>query len=233
MKQTGRDAARTAASGRSIAQRLPRAGARRHTVPVARRVSGSGARDQFRALGRECNGESMGDRMTKRVCAIWACAVAGMWGARAAHAQSGGGRERFPDFTEVVLLPTPSPVPLPGQKPPQFPNNLRQAGRESFVVAAGVVDTSGSMDLRSVSFLQLTDARFRGAVCDWLSRLRLQPYADSTGLRRALVLVPLAFEITGDRPPKGAPATMAYEMMIRRAPRDSVLARLESLPHCR
>lgn len=149
------------------------------------------------------------------------------------QAQVGSKQDRFPDFGQVVLLPKPSPTPIPGQRPPDYPSALRRSEKEGYVVVGAVVDTAGNIEPWSVSFFQLNDGGFKGTVCEWLLRLKLEPYADSTGFRRALVLVPLAFELTGERMPKGAPPTMGYELIIRNSAPDSVRQRMERLPHCK
>ncbi|MFN8571713.1 MAG: hypothetical protein U0132_06600 [Gemmatimonadaceae bacterium] len=148
-------------------------------------------------------------------------------------AQVGSKSDRFPDFEHIMLLPKPSPTPIPGQRPPEYPSTLRRSEKEGYIVVAAVVDTTGSIEPWSISFFQLNDGGFKSPVCDWLLRLKLEPYTDSTGYHRALVLVPLAFELTGERTPKGAPPTMGYELIIRNTAPDSVRQRMEKLPHCK
>jgi hypothetical protein len=127
---------------------------------------------------------------------------------------------------EVILFPADSvgPVAIRPVAPPYPPGERARAERAT-LVAAFVVDTSGMVEYRTVSFLQSASSAFVRSVCDALGRARFTPARVDGRARRALVLASFGFEVTPTLPPAPPPA-------VRRVPIDDLVARLEGAPHC-
>jgi len=141
-------------------------------------------------------------------------------------------RTRLGDLDSVLVAPEPGPLPMLPVKPPQFPDDLRRNGEEAIVVVAAIIDTTGRIERGSASFVRITNPKFRQTVCTWLGQVRFEPPRDGDALRRALVFIPLAFEIASDRSSAGEPSVIGYQRTARSMSRDSLGAQLSRLPGC-
>ena len=141
-------------------------------------------------------------------------------------------RNRLGDLDAVLVAPAPGPLPLLPVKAPTFPEDLRRNGEEAIVVVAAIIDTTGRIERGSASFVRITNPKFRQTVCTWLGQVRFEPPRDGDALRRALVFIPLAFEVASDRSAAGEPSVIGYQRSARSMSRDSLGAQLSRLPGC-
>ena len=146
------------------------------------------------------------------------------------------GGSRFPNASEIEIMMTGDWLPRPAgfDRGPRYPVGLRNRGVMGQVVAAFVIDTSGRVEPRSISFMQpAAHPEFQQSVCNFLrDEARFIPRRSEGRPRRALVFMPFAFTLNFADPPGPAPNVSAYETRARELPRDQLVAELESRSHC-
>lgn len=113
---------------------------------------------------------------------------------------------------------------------PRYPAGARARGDEAKVIVAFIIDTSGAVELPSLTLLTRPNREFDDAVCTYLARVR---FAMPTPARRALVVWPFEFALGSPHrvPSQGDPQEIAR--MLDVLPRAELAARLTAERHCR
>lgn len=165
--------------------------------------------------------------------AVSACLLSSCATRRRAMESSRNG-SRFPNAGELlVALPSDSlPRPVHRNRGPEYPVDLRGSGVTGQLMAAFVVDSTGRVEFRSITFVEPADVGFHHSVCRFLRDTQFRP-ARSDGIpRRALVFAPFRFTISS-APPLGPQTNVnVYATRARSAPREELIAALEKQPHC-
>jgi TonB family protein len=141
---------------------------------------------------------------------------------------------RFRAPEELLLLPDGSeePQPItPGQV--RYPMGEFKRGQGATLVVALVVDTTGAVEHRTISFLETAGPPFVKAVCNALKSARFAPAISQGRRRRSLVVMPFRFTPLDDVL-RGLPAVdvASRRRALAEQPRDSAIAYLERAPHC-
>ena len=143
---------------------------------------------------------------------------------------------RFPAPATIVIAPDSGvdAVADASGEPvfPRYPVAERNAGTQAWPLVAYVVDTSGAVEVQTLTFLDPPPPfGFRQALCDWAARARFTPLRLDGHPRRALLVHPWSFEVSGGvrRP---LPDPSPYRTRFRAMPPEAVAAELAILPHC-
>lgn len=141
---------------------------------------------------------------------------------------------RFLRVDEIVVLPESgdAPVPLRTGYSPRYPRSARIERRNDRLVMAFVIDTTGRVELPTVSVVAPPEDRaFTGSVCLFLAQVR---YATTSPPRRVLLLQPFYFQIAPSlsEVPSRAPADESLKARLKAMPRAELIAWLETLGHC-
>ena len=119
---------------------------------------------------------------------------------------------------------------------PKFPSDLASRGISGAVVVAYVIDTTGRVELGSTSFLNETHREFANAVCDYLPKVRFQPFL--VGDRKLRILVVRLHEFIAPGGPDSPEISEALRLQSRtedefmKTPVVAIVNELETLPHC-
>jgi TonB family protein len=92
---------------------------------------------------------------------------------------------------------TTGPLPLPQGAFPQYPADLRNAGKEGEVVIGFVVDSLGRVDASTVVAFRFSHQKFFDAVRDWLPKARFQAAKKGDIPVCAFVVTPFQFTVHG------------------------------------
>jgi hypothetical protein len=142
-------------------------------------------------------------------------------------------RFRNPDTFTVMRaksLPPPAVRALP-----KFPSDLESKGISGAVLVAYVIDTTGRIDLKSASFLNAAHPDFANAVCDYLPRVRYEPFLAGNTKLRILVVQLHEFIAPGPESPEISEASLLQsrtEDEFMRTPVAAIIDELDKLPHC-
>jgi hypothetical protein len=152
--------------------------------------------------------------------------------ARVALAQ-GSVPTRYGDFTSIIVADSGEGRIVGQARRLSYPNLQRQAGVESAFIAVFAVDTTGHVELPTVSFVGTAPPAFRREVCRFLRDDTREPVARDGVKMRAFVVNPFSFTIEDGQLP--------YQPRLRGEPlreaimTDGLLAAVrafEDLPHC-
>lgn len=158
---------------------------------------------------------------------VWACA-----GQPASSApRPTGSRIHAPD--DLLVFPEGGDAPQPIVTPPvRYPGGERARKTETLIVAF-VVDTTGSVEYPTISFLQAARRPLHQSVCNALSATRLSPGLSQGRPQRSLMVMPFSFAVLRDVL-QGMPTVdmASYRRTLANQPRDSLIAQLERAPHC-
>jgi hypothetical protein len=119
---------------------------------------------------------------------------------------------------------------------PKFPSDLASRMISGAVAVAYVIDTTGRVELGSASFLNATHHEFANAVCDYLPKVRYQPFL--VGERKLRILVVQLHEFIapgGSHSPEISDALRLQsrtEDEFMKTPVIRIVNELEKLPHC-
>jgi len=148
----------------------------------------------------------------------------------------GAGQLRFRDPASIVAAkPDTSRFLEPAF--PKYPRSFDGISISGTVVEALVIDTTGHVELSTVSFLQPDRSEFTHSVCASLQKVRFAPISIQGTKRRALIIQVHAFVGPGAGSDEaGLPAAAALrdraEDEFLRQPIETTIAKLEPLPHC-
>lgn len=142
---------------------------------------------------------------------------------------------RYGSTVGLVIAGDADVRPLSGPRSPVYPEEARRRNREATVHAAFILDTTGSVEPRSITILPpLASPEFQSSVCTFLVQTRFAPVARDGVRRRALVIHPFSFALVREG---AAPGLQDPPNLDREAARarglDSTLATFEHYPHCR
>ena len=119
---------------------------------------------------------------------------------------------------------------------PKYPSALESDQVSAALVDAFVIDSTGRVELATVSFIQTSRPEFELAVCEMLSRMRYTPLVVEGVKRRALVTQAQVFVGKGGSDAAGEPAASALSSRLKNdfasTPIAATINKLESLPHC-
>ena len=143
---------------------------------------------------------------------------------------------RFSDSDRIVIAPDDSIAILPSENgrpaSPRYPVAEREAGIGAWPVVAYVIDTMGRIEPRTLTFLPPAPPRnFQTELCAWARLARFTPLRANGTARRALMVEPFSFEVSGgDRRPMPDPEPIRQR--LRTLGPAAAIAELEPLPHC-
>ena len=103
---------------------------------------------------------------------------------------------RYASTDEVVVAPESGVGPrLTGGRiaMPRYPGDARARRIEGSPVVAYVVDTTGRIEGRTLTFLTSQPRELRRAICDWIPEDRFDPLVVNGEARRALVVTSFSF----------------------------------------
>jgi hypothetical protein len=150
-----------------------------------------------------------------------------------ASAAVGPAGPRFRSPEELIVLPPENLAPVAIRPAwPRYPVGERGRGEGATLVAAFVVDTSGMVEYRTVSFVESAASAFVRSVCEALRHTQFAPTRIDDRPRRTLVLAPFTFEVTPALPPALPPRVGPLREELRRLPIGELVARLEGAAHC-
>ena len=133
-----------------------------------------------------------------------------------------------PDDSGVVAVPGADGRPVY----PRYPVAERQAGTGAWPLVAYVIDTTGRIEPRTLTFLPPAPPRsFRDEFCIWAGRVRFSPARVGGAARRALFVQPFSFEVSGGER-RSLPDAEPYRRRLRELGAVGAVAHLNSLPHC-
>jgi len=119
---------------------------------------------------------------------------------------------------------------------PHYPWDLQMRGITAVPVVAYVIDTTGRVELETVSFLNSSPTEFVAAVCAFLPKLRFEPFVVGD-IKSRVLLVELYGFTTWKHMDRGG--LNASKMLVAQSqeefstsPISRVVARLDPLPHC-
>ena len=145
--------------------------------------------------------------------------------------------DRFVRPEDIVIFPDSGPV-LRGQISPIYPP-MRPEGEMPAVslILVYVVDTTGLVEIPTVSFLEsprrspweIVPDGFLRSVCDYLRDARFRPATVDGRFQRALVIQSFIFSQTRARP---AHDFGPHVKALREMSRTEMFGRLGELPHC-
>jgi hypothetical protein len=98
-----------------------------------------------------------------------------------------------------------------------------------------VIDTTGRVELESASFLNAANRDFANAVCDYLPRVRYEPFLAGNSKLRILVVQLHEFIAPGPDSPEISEASQLQsrtEDEFMRTPVAAIVDELKKLPHC-
>ena len=148
-------------------------------------------------------------------------------------ASSGPASSRFGSTADLSMVGDSDLRPVAAYYGPRYPQSAREDGVEAQVVTAYVIDTTGYVEPRSITFLPpVPPDDFRAAVCAHLERVRYARSAPNARPRRQLVFQAFAFAVKGGHLGNALPDVKPLRDASRRMGVDSTVALLEPRPHC-
>jgi hypothetical protein len=142
-----------------------------------------------------------------------------------------GARSQAPE--ELLMLPEGGDAPQLVVTPHvRYPGGERARATETVIVGF-VVDTTGTVEYGTISFLQPARPALHKSVCNALSATRLSPGLSQGRPQRSLVVMPFSFAVLRDVL-QGMPTFdfASYRRALANQPRDSIIAQLERAPRC-
>ena len=118
----------------------------------------------------------------------------------------------------------------------RFPDRALAADETGFLVVAFVVDTTGRIELPTVSFLDDSRRDFQKSVCEYLPKLEYIPLAVAGQKMRVLVVTTYGFNSVST--PDVSGSVRAHELArqlqetFATQPVENVVPDLERRPHC-
>lgn len=120
---------------------------------------------------------------------------------------------------------------------PRYPYAQQVRGITAVPVVAYVIDTTGRIELETVSFLNSSPAEFVDAVCVFLPKLRFEPFVVGDIKSRVLLVELYGFTTWKHLDRGGLKASQALVAQSQEefstSPMSRVVSRLDPLPHCR
>jgi TonB family protein len=139
---------------------------------------------------------------------------------------------RFPRPDELTIVTDPTKAPQPTNFVfPRYPTEPRARREQAEITAAFIIDTTGKVELPSITLLTSPNREFDRSVCVFLERARYTGQAKP--VRRLLVATSFVFAITGEHPLPPGPDPRALARSLDSLPRAELAARLTAERHCR
>jgi len=117
-----------------------------------------------------------------------------------------------------------------------YPDAERAADHTAFPVVAFVVDTTGVIELPTISFLDDTKPTFRQALCEYLPQLRFQPLVLAGQKMRVLAVEVYGFNTATAPDAAGSVRAHVLARQLQESfatqPVENVIPDLERRPHC-
>lgn len=138
---------------------------------------------------------------------------------------------RFPRPETFVVSVDTSEWPHPGgRNAPLYPPGALMRSENARVIVTLIVDSTGAPERPSVTLLSPPNREFDPAVCQYFSKVHFTWPPGRA--RRALVIVPLDFEVAGTAPLPPAPDYHDLAEQFNAIPRQELVKRLEAERHC-
>jgi hypothetical protein len=119
---------------------------------------------------------------------------------------------------------------------PRYPRDQESMGTNAAPVVAYVIDTTGRIELETVSFLNSSAPEFIDAVCAFLPAKRFEPFVVADQKWRVLLVEMYGFNHWKNRDTTMLKAATllakASQEEFARSPMSKVVGRLDPLPHC-
>jgi hypothetical protein len=115
---------------------------------------------------------------------------------------------------------------------PRYPADERERSIEAHPIIAFVVDTTGRIESRTLTFLVAISPGFQESLCEWRKRIRMTPARVAGVARRTLIVQAFSFEI-GSVTKRAPPDVEPFKKHLRTIGSDSAFALLEGMSHCR
>jgi hypothetical protein len=119
---------------------------------------------------------------------------------------------------------------------PRYPRDQESMGTNAAPVVAYVIDTTGRIELETVSFLNASAPEFIDAVCAFLPAKRFEPFVVADQKWRVLLVEMYGFNHWKNRDTTMLNAATLLEKASQEefatSPMSKVVGRLDPLPHC-
>jgi hypothetical protein len=143
---------------------------------------------------------------------------------------------RFRDPANITGDPTGMRlIPPIGIRMP-YPDAERAADHTAFPVVAYVVDTTGVIEVPTISFLDDTKRPFQQALCEYLPQLRYEPLVVAGQKMRVLVVESYGFNSLTAPDASGKVRSRILARQLQETfgtqPVENVIPELERRPHC-
>jgi hypothetical protein len=119
---------------------------------------------------------------------------------------------------------------------PRYPLELQLRGVTAVPVVAYVIDTTGRVELETVSFLNSSPAEFVASVCAFLPKRRFEPFIVGDMKSRVLLVELYGFTTWKHLDSGGLKASQTLVSQSQEefstSPMSKVVAKLDPLPHC-
>lgn len=148
------------------------------------------------------------------------------------------GQPRFADTARIISDSIPVPVhALRSLRHPEYPVAEMTQAANGLLVALFVIDTSGQVELPTISFARSDEQDFERSVCEFLRSVQYVPITIHGHPRRVLVRDVFQFSMTdnSDRDPLAQTSGDIYAAVppaARFPTRTLLFAYLDALPHC-
>ena len=179
--------------------------------------------------------------MTVYPPAVKACLAIASFGVMACAqkpgAESGMQPSRFNDIDAITVAPDVGLAPvLTGGHPvvPRIPTGRVGSNARVTATVAYVVDTTGAIERRTVSFMTGVPADYRNTVCEWSRGARFEPLVVNGIRKRGLTVSSFSFFRAENPFNLQPPPSLALEMLktLRETPVSELFPMLEKKIHC-
>ena len=142
---------------------------------------------------------------------------------------------RFERVDQILVAPESGSVKIKvrGWGHIVYPIAAAGRGAEAWPVVGYVVDTTGRVELRTMTFFPPTPpAEFQKSICDWAYTVRFTPPLVDGQPRRVFFVQPFTFSRDKNTGSRHVPDVKFVADELRGSPSGVAIARLEPLPHC-
>jgi len=140
---------------------------------------------------------------------------------------------RIADVQSIIVADSAEPHEVDRRVPLRYPLAERRAGIEAEFITVFVLDTTGRVEMPSVSLVGTVPRAFWQEVCRYLSRMQITPIRRNGQPRRALVVNPFSFALDGGelgRRPRETGEAVRKSILADGVAQAAIA--FEPLPHC-
>jgi hypothetical protein len=140
--------------------------------------------------------------------------------------------ERFPRPQEVVVADTSDTRPFTPRPAFRVPLDIQSRRVEAAFGTIMIIDTTGRVEMPSVTFITDTPRSLQAAVCDVLRKERFSPVMHDQRPRRAALVMPWIIGYFGGQLEKTRMDPTPITNSLRQRGLAAYVAELDTLPHC-